>query len=156
MAGAGLSVSAGIPDFRTPGTGLYDNLEKYKLPFPTAIFELRYFREFPEPFYLLAKEMFPGKWEPTPGHYFVKLLEEKGVLLHAFTQNIDTLERVAGVSDHLLVEVKQERFFFVSCFCFHLDFRHMEVFHPQSALIVESHLQSARLKHCCSSQKLLQ
>ena len=28
------SVSAGIPDFRTPGTGLYDNLQKYSLPRP--------------------------------------------------------------------------------------------------------------------------
>lgn len=33
MVGAGVSVSAGIPDFRTPGTGLYSQLEKYNLPF---------------------------------------------------------------------------------------------------------------------------
>ena len=44
MTGAGISVSAGIPDFRSPGTGLYDNLQKYDLPSPEAIFTLSYFR----------------------------------------------------------------------------------------------------------------
>jgi len=34
LSGAGVSCSAGIPDFRTPGTGLYDNLSKYNLPYP--------------------------------------------------------------------------------------------------------------------------
>lgn len=34
MAGAGISTSAGIPDFRSPGSGLYDNLAKYNLPDP--------------------------------------------------------------------------------------------------------------------------
>lgn len=38
--GAGISVSAGIMDFRTPGTGLYDNLQKYNLPTPQSIFTL--------------------------------------------------------------------------------------------------------------------
>ena len=42
MAGAGISTSAGIPDFRTPGTGLYDNLQKYNLPEPTAVFDIRW------------------------------------------------------------------------------------------------------------------
>lgn len=37
-------VAAGIPDFRTPGTGLYDNLQKYDLPHPQAIFELEFFK----------------------------------------------------------------------------------------------------------------
>ena len=32
MTGAGVSVSAGIPDFRSPGTGIYDNLKEYNLP----------------------------------------------------------------------------------------------------------------------------
>ena len=44
MLGAGASVSAGIPDFRTPGTGLYDNLQKYNLPFPEAVFSIDFFR----------------------------------------------------------------------------------------------------------------
>ena len=45
----------GIPDFRTPGTGLYSQLERYKLPRPEAVFELDFFRRDPKPFYLLAK-----------------------------------------------------------------------------------------------------
>lgn len=40
MTGAGISVAAGIPDFRSPETGLYNKLQKYNLPRPEAIFEL--------------------------------------------------------------------------------------------------------------------
>ena len=79
MAGAGISTSAGIPDFRTPGSGLYDNLQKYNLPNPTAIFDIGYFAKNPKPFFTLAKELYPGSFNPTPSHYFVKLLEEKGI-----------------------------------------------------------------------------
>jgi NAD-dependent SIR2 family protein deacetylase len=34
LTGAGISVASGIPDFRTPGTGLYSKLQKYKLDYP--------------------------------------------------------------------------------------------------------------------------
>ena len=44
MTGAGLSTAAGIPDFRSPGTGLYSQLAKYNLPYPESIFTLDYFR----------------------------------------------------------------------------------------------------------------
>eukprot|EP01116_Phalansterium_solitarium_P000243 TRINITY_DN10143_c0_g1_i2.p1 TRINITY_DN10143_c0_g1~~TRINITY_DN10143_c0_g1_i2.p1 ORF type:complete len:455 (+),score=85.60 TRINITY_DN10143_c0_g1_i2:118-1482(+) len=104
MSGAGMSVAAGIPDFRTPGTGLYDNLQKYNLPTPTAVFDISFFRTTPEPFYMLAKELYPGNFKPTPAHYFIRLLHEKGVLLRNYTQNIDTLERVAKVPAEMLVE----------------------------------------------------
>ncbi len=40
VVGAGISVASGIPDFRSPGTGLYSQLEKYNLPYPEAIFEI--------------------------------------------------------------------------------------------------------------------
>lgn len=106
MAGAGISTSAGIPDFRSPGTGLYSNLKKYNLPDPQAIFAIDYFRKNPEPFYKLAKELYPDedKFKPTPSHYFVKLLHDKGLLLRHYTQNIDTLERLAGIPESKLVE----------------------------------------------------
>lgn len=35
--------AAGIPDFRSPGTGLYDNLAQYNLPHPQAVFEISFF-----------------------------------------------------------------------------------------------------------------
>jgi NAD-dependent SIR2 family protein deacetylase len=53
--GAGISVSAGIPDFRSPGTGLYSQLQRYDLPWPEAVFDIRYFRHNPQPFCMLAK-----------------------------------------------------------------------------------------------------
>ncbi|KAJ3191917.1 NAD-dependent protein deacetylase sirtuin-2 [Irineochytrium annulatum] len=104
MTGAGISTAAGIPDFRSPGTGLYDNLAKYDLPFPEAVFDIAYFRVRPEPFYALAKELYPGTFKPTICHYLIKLLSEKEVLLRNYTQNIDTLERVAGIPENFLVE----------------------------------------------------
>lgn len=41
MTGAGISTSAGIPDFRSPKTGLFAQLSKYDLPFPEAVFEIK-------------------------------------------------------------------------------------------------------------------
>lgn len=96
--------AAGIPDFRSPNTGLYANLEKYRLPYPEAIFEISYFKvcvaqgggsvitgggrgllapahispgasgcppalrlslpqKHPEPFFALAKELYPGQFK---------------------------------------------------------------------------------------------
>lgn len=63
-----------------------------------------YFEENPQPFFALAKELYPGSFNPTPSHYFVRLLHEKGLLLRHYTQNIDTLERIAGIPDDKLVE----------------------------------------------------
>nr|CAG4709546.1 unnamed protein product [Naegleria fowleri] len=103
LTGAGLSTSAGIPDFRTPGTGLYDNLQKYNLPRPTSIFELDYFHENPKPFFLLSRDFISTGYKPTRAHYFIRLLEKKGKLLRLYTQNIDGLEAKSGVSDDVLV-----------------------------------------------------
>ncbi|KAF9916247.1 NAD-dependent protein deacetylase sirtuin-2 [Lobosporangium transversale] len=104
MTGAGISTAAGIKDFRSPGTGLYDDLEKYNLPFPEAVFDLAFFKETPRPFYHLAKHLYPGQYFPTLTHYLLPLLAKKKLLLRSYTQNIDSLERLAGLDEDLLVE----------------------------------------------------
>ncbi|KAH6959018.1 DHS-like NAD/FAD-binding domain-containing protein [Fusarium avenaceum] len=104
LTGAGISTAAGIPDFRSPGTGLYANLARLNLPYAEAVFDISYFREHPEPFYVLANELYPGKFHPTVSHAFIALLARKGLLQMLFTQNIDCLERVAGVPSDKIIE----------------------------------------------------
>lgn len=55
LAGAGISCSAGIPDFRSPVTGIYYNLQEYNLPTPEAMFEIDFFKEHPATFYSFLK-----------------------------------------------------------------------------------------------------
>ncbi|XP_012786431.2 NAD-dependent protein deacetylase sirtuin-3, mitochondrial-like isoform X4 [Ochotona princeps] len=104
MVGAGISTPSGIPDFRSSGSGLYSNLQKYNLPYPEAIFELEFFFHNPKPFFMLAKELYPGKYRPNVAHYFLRLLHDKGLLLRLYTQNIDGLERASGIPSSKLVE----------------------------------------------------
>ena len=99
MTGAGISTSAGIPDFRSKSFGLYDRLKPYDLPFPEAIFSIEYFIKKPEAFFAVSKELFGGdkQFEPTPAHHFIRLLNDKGILLRHYTQNVDELETAAGL-----------------------------------------------------------
>lgn len=105
LVGAGISTSAGIPDFRSPDTGLYTKLQKLNLPYPEAIFNLTYFRHTPEPFYAIARGRHPRNLKPTVSHAFLALLDRKGLLDVVFTQNIDGLEKRVGVSDEKVVAV---------------------------------------------------
>ncbi|XP_035461320.1 NAD-dependent protein deacetylase sirtuin-1 [Scophthalmus maximus] len=98
LTGAGVSVSCGIPDFRSRD-GIYARLavDFPDLPDPQAMFDIEYFRRDPRPFFKFAKEIYPGQFQPSPCHKFISMLDKQGKLLRNYTQNIDTLEQVAGV-----------------------------------------------------------
>lgn len=104
LTGAGISTSAGIPDFRSPDTGIYSNLAHLDLPDPEAVFSISFFRENPVPFYTLARELYPGRYRPTIAHSFITLLHKKGRLLKLFTQNIDCLEREADLPGEMVID----------------------------------------------------
>ncbi|VEL16819.1 unnamed protein product [Protopolystoma xenopodis] len=108
MVGAGIStckayisgyfyyIAAGIPDFRSPSTGIYDNLEEFGLSDPME--------ENPKPFFEVARRLYRPNALPTLGHYFIRLLHEKGLLKRHYTQNVDNLDRLCGLPEDKLVE----------------------------------------------------
>jgi len=110
LLGAGISVSCGIPDFRSKGSGLYSTLDAQDLGLscPEDLFDWEFFQEDPRPFFKFASSLyFPlgGKERvrPSDSHKLLALLEQNKMLLRVYSQNIDGLEEVAGVSPKKIV-----------------------------------------------------
>ena len=92
LTGAGISTPSGIPDFRSPGSGLWEKVN------PMLVASLFSFRLRPRAFYdwarPLAKKLLEA--EPNPAHCALAELEERGLLKAVITQNIDSLHQRAG------------------------------------------------------------
>jgi NAD-dependent protein deacetylase/lipoamidase len=92
LTGAGISVPSGIPDFRSPGTGLWENVN------PMEVAHIDVFRHDPKRFWSYYRPRF-GMLEdkkPNAAHEALAELESKGMLEAVITQNIDQLHRKAG------------------------------------------------------------
>ena len=92
LTGAGISVPSGIPDFRSPGTGLWENVD------PMEVAHIDAFHRDPERFWSFYSQRFQtlGNRRPNPAHEALAALEQAGLLDAVITQNIDRLHRQAG------------------------------------------------------------
>ena len=112
LTGAGISTPSGIPDFRTPGEGLWS---KYN---PMEHASLSAFRYQPEKFlawfHPLAKKIFQAI--PNPAHQALAAMENAGYLHTIVTQNIDGLHQRAGSNSVLEVHGTLRSLSCMGCF----------------------------------------
>jgi NAD-dependent deacetylase len=92
LTGAGVSVPSGIPDFRSPGTGLWRNVD------PMEVATIDAFRRDPDRFWRFYGERFAHLHDrrPNPAHTAIAELERRGLVRGVITQNVDRLHRRAG------------------------------------------------------------
>ncbi len=99
LTGAGISVPSGIPDFRSPGTGLWENVD------PMEVAHIDVFRRHPERFWQFYGDRFQTleHKRPNRAHVALATLERAGLIDAVITQNVDRLHRRAGT--RALIEV---------------------------------------------------
>jgi NAD-dependent deacetylase len=92
LTGAGVSVPSGIPDFRTPETGLWAKVD------PMEVAHISVFERDPERFWSYYRPRFQalGDKKPNRAHEALAELERRGLIEGVITQNIDRLHRAAG------------------------------------------------------------
>jgi len=125
MTGAGVSVAAGIPDLNrirysyknrygnqgnaAANVQTHLNHKISSLPYREALFDVEYFKKHPKPLISFLSAVLNDdvnmRMQPTRCHYFLKLLEENGLLLRNYTTNFDELELRAGVTPEKVVHM---------------------------------------------------
>jgi NAD-dependent deacetylase len=133
FTGAGISTPSGIPDFRSPGSGLWEHYN------PIEVASLSAFRYDPDKFYKwiqpLALTMIEA--EPNPAHIALARLEKAGLLAGIVTQNIDNLHHRAGSKIVFEVHGHMREATCVSCYSCH-----------PTDIFIEEFIETGETPHC--------
>ncbi len=99
LTGAGISTESGIPDFRSPGTGLWEKMD------PMEALSARVLFNNPRKFYHTGFKILTsmGNAEPNRAHFVLADMEKEGLIDAVITQNIDNLHQKAGSKNILEV-----------------------------------------------------
>ncbi|MDQ3588397.1 MAG: NAD-dependent deacylase [Actinomycetota bacterium] len=111
LTGAGISVPSGIPDFRSPGTGMWERVN------PMEVAHIDAFRRDPDRFWAFYSQRFTSLRDKAPNraHAAVAELERRGRVRGVITQNIDRLHRAAGSQRVVEVHGSIERSVCLEC-----------------------------------------
>jgi NAD-dependent deacetylase len=92
FTGAGISTDSGIPDFRSPESGMWAKAD------PMVVASLYGFMRDPSRFYDWVRDLARlfRDARPNPAHEALAILEQRGILHGILTQNIDMLHTRAG------------------------------------------------------------
>ena len=101
FTGAGISTESGIPDFRSPGTGLWNKIKPIEFQDFVASDDVRQES---------WKRRFSGDRAmenavPNSGHRAVAQLVREGKATAVITQNVDNLHQDSGIDDEKVIEL---------------------------------------------------
>jgi NAD-dependent deacetylase len=133
LTGAGISTASGIPDFRSPGTGLWERFD------PMEVASLSAFRSRPEAFYAWIRPLLRTIHAalPNAAHVALARLEHGGRLSGVITQNIDGLHQCAGSIHVIEIHGHIRRATCVSCFA-----------HFETEPFIDALLDTGEVPHC--------
>ena len=101
FTGAGISTESGIPDFRSPGSGLWT--KNAPIDFSDFVNSPEMRREAWRRRFAMEESFSQSR--PNIGHEAVAALIERGIASHVVTQNVDNLHQESGVPDSQIVEL---------------------------------------------------
>lgn len=111
LTGAGISTPSGIPDFRSPESGLWTKVDPYEVA------TIESFNRNPSMFFDFMRPLSNtiGKSEPNAAHSALARWESVGLLHSVITQNIDNLHQRAGSRNVLELHGNAQRAYCVKC-----------------------------------------